>query len=32
MKRTWIPKEAKSESGAPRPKSAPRGSESITFQ
>ena len=32
VKRTWIPKEAKSDFGAPRPKSAPRGSKSITFQ
>ena len=32
MKRIWIPKEAKSDFGAPRPKSAPRGSKSITFQ
>ena len=31
MERTWIPQEAKSDSGAPRPKSAPRGSKSITF-
>ena len=31
MERTCIPKEAKSDSGAVRPKSAPRGSKSITF-
>ena len=31
MERTSMPKEANSDSGAPRPKSAPRGSKSITF-
>ena len=31
MERTWIPQEAKSDSGAPRPKSGPRGSKSTTF-
>ena len=31
MKKTWISKEAKSDFGAPRPKSAPRGSKSMTF-
>ena len=31
MERTWIPKEGKSDFGAPRPKNAPRGSKTITF-